>query len=110
MVFERLGIAVGNLREPDPHAGPLIQPPTSCRPGGEFRPQTDLYAQFFPEFPVQRGLAFLTGVHFPAGKFPEPSELLGSSPPGHQHAGRVRQRVHYCSANYLYQSTHRPSL
>ncbi|BAS08347.1 inner membrane transport protein YdhP [Arthrobacter sp. Hiyo4] len=78
MVFERLGIAVGNLREPHPHAGPLVQPPASCRPGGELRPQTDLHTQFFPEFPVQRGLAFLTGVHFPPGNSQSPANCSGA--------------------------------
>ena len=79
-------------------------------PGGQFRPQSDPHAQFFPEFPVQRSLALFPGFHLPAGELPESGELLGGSPPGHQHPGGLGQRVKYCAANYLYPSSHRSSL
>lgn len=110
MVLERMWFALDDFCMPDPHAGPLVQPPPSGYFSRQLRPQPDPDAQFLTEFTVQRGLAFFAGFHLAAGELPESGKLLRSRPPRYQQAGRMFQRVENCSANYLYLFSHRPSL
>jgi hypothetical protein len=110
MVLQRMGLTLDDFRLPDPHAGPLVQPPATGGFGRQLRPQQDPDAQFLQELPVQRGLTFFAGFHLAPRELPESGKLLGGRPPCHQQAGRIVQRVENCCANYLNLFTHCPSL
>jgi hypothetical protein len=110
VVFQGRRLPGHKFREPNTHHGPFIEDPPIRTTRLQLRPEPNLNAELFCEFPVEGGLCSFAGFYFSSGKFPHPCKLRRCRAARGKKARRCFQGVDDRGSNNVYQCSHFPSL